>query len=201
MFIPEATIDSRAVNLWRRFGLTVGFDAEALLDSLDLGLLWEVLPERPGERVLGALAAQDRLVLLNETHLGELEQNVGLRRFTIGHEIGHWLLHAAAIRAGTIGMLDDSRTWCRSGASDPMERQAEMFAGRLLAPADRLRSSLPRVPWQGWGPVYRLAESFLLTPTAMMVRLEELGWAYRDDARLPRSGRAPAPGQQVLFPE
>lgn len=198
-FVPEPVIEARAADLWRRLGLTIGFDAEALLDRLDLGLLWEHLPEGHGERILGALVAGERCVLLNEAHLDELEANLGLRRFTIGHEVGHWVLHAGAIKAGTIPLMDDSRTWCRSGASDNVERQAEMFAARLLAPTELLRAALPAAGWAGWAPVYRLAETFGVTPTAMSVRLEELGWAHRDGADVPRSGRRPAPGQGVLF--
>lgn len=198
-FIPAPVLDARAAGLWRRHGLVVGFDAEALLDDLGLGLLWDVLPEEEQQRVLGALIANESRVVLNETHLEELEKNVGLRRFTIGHEIGHWVLHAEAIRAGSIPLLDDARTWCRSGAVDPVERQAEMFAGRLLVPADRVRDEMPASTWRGWPQVYGLADRFVVTPSAMIVRLEELRLAHRDAAGVPRSGQAAPEGQGVLF--
>jgi Zn-dependent peptidase ImmA (M78 family) len=198
-FIPAAVLDARAADLWRRHGLGPGFDAEALLDTLGLGLLWEVLPEQEGERVLGALFANESRVVLNQSHLEELESNLGLRRFTIGHEIGHWVVHAEAIRAGSIALLDNARTWCRSGAADPVERQAEMFAGRLLVPADRLREVLPASTWRGWPQVYELADRFVVTPSAMVVRLEELRLAHRDEAGVPRSGQPAPEGQEVLF--
>lgn len=198
-FLPAAVFDSRSADLWRRFRLEPGFDAEALLDSLGLSLLWDAIDEGDGERVLGALLARDRLVILNDRHLAELEANQGLRRFTIAHEVGHWLLHADAARSGTIPLDHDGRTWCRSGATEPAERQAEMFAGRLLIPHDRLLAVLPAFRWAGWPPVYELAERFVVTPTAMVVRLEELELAHRDTAGVPRSGRPTPTGQGVLF--
>ena len=200
-FIPATVLDSRSADLWRRFRLDPGFDAEVLLDLLELSLLWDTLNEGNGERVLGALLARDRLVILNDRHLAELESNPGLRRFTIAHEVGHWLLHAEAARSGTIPLDHDGRTWCRSGASEPAERQAEMFAGRLLVPRDRLLAVLPAPAWAGWPPIYELAERFVVTATAMIVRLEELKLAYRDVDGVPRSGRPIQLGQGVLFPD
>lgn len=200
-FIPATVLDSRSADLWRRFRLDPGFDAEVLLDLLELSLLWDALNEGNGERVLGALLARDRLVILNDRHLAELESNPGLRRFTIAHEVGHWLLHAEAARSGTIPLDHDGRTWCRSGASEPAERQAEMFAGRLLVPRDRLLAVLPAPGWAGWPPIYELAERFVVTATAMIVRLEELELAHRDVDGVPRSGRPIQLGQGVLFPD
>jgi hypothetical protein len=198
-FVPAAVLDSRSADLWQRFRLEPGFDAEVLLDSLELNFLWDTLDEVDGERVLGALLARDRLVVLNDRHLAELEASPGLRRFTIAHEVGHWFLHADAARSGTIPLDHDGRTWCRSGATVPAERQAEMFAGRLLVPRDRLLAVLPSPGWAGWPPVYDLAERFVVTPTAMIVRLEELELAYCDEGGLPRSGKPVPLGQGVLF--
>lgn len=198
-FIPAAVLDARSAELWRRFRLEPAFDAEALLDSLELNLLWDTLDEEDGVRVLGALLARDRLVILNDRHFADFEARPGLRRFTIAHEVGHWMLHADAARSGTIPIDRGGRTWCRSGATEPAERQAEMFAGRLLVPRDRLINVLPVSPWEGWPPVYELAERFVVTASAMIVRLEELELAHRDSGGVPRSGRPTPPGQGVLF--
>jgi hypothetical protein len=51
-----------------------------------------------------------------------------LRRYTIGHEIGHWEFHAEDVRAGMLSLLDGDRIWCRTGSPDPAERQAEIFS-------------------------------------------------------------------------
>jgi hypothetical protein len=188
-FIPEARLESRAADLWRRYHLEPGFDVEALLDTLGLSLLWDDLPED----VLGALKADEALVILNERRVADFEANPGWERFTACHEVGHWLFHGDRARTGTLPMLEGGRTWCRDGSRDPEEIQADRFASYVLIPTDRLHPFLPAAPWSGWAPVYRLAERFRVTATAMIVRLERGNWAHRDVTGTPRSGRRPEP--------
>jgi len=195
-FIAEARLESRAAELWRKHSLEPGFDVEALLDALKLSLLWDELPDY----VLGALQARDALVILNDTRVSTFEANAGLQRFTVGHEIGHWLFHADDARSATLPMLDGARTLCQDGARTPAEIQADLFASYLLMPADRLRPMLPTSPWRGWPTVYRLAGTFAVSPTAMVVRLEKGGWAHRDDAGVPLSGRRLGPPEDLLLP-
>ena len=70
------------------------------------------------------------------------------RRFTIGHELGHWCLHRT-----------DAAVWCRSHAVDPPadaeppprpayppeESEANEFAAALLMPAELLRERYQRL--------------------------------------------------------
>ena len=198
-FLARAQIEARAAALWRRHGLAVGFDAEAFVETLGLNLLWDDIDEEPGERILGALRPSARTVILNENRLDELEGSAGLRRFTLGHEIGHWLLHASDVRAGTIPLDAAGLTWCRDGSGEQPERQAEMFAASLLVPEDQLRVRLGGGQIDGWSPIYNLAETFLVTPTAILIRLEELGWVHRDADGNPRAGRARDERQGRLF--
>lgn len=200
MFIPEARIEAAAARLWQGFGLAPGFDVEQLLDELDLGLVWEAVADDDGGRILGQLLPEERAVVLNQRHLSLLEENGGrLRRFTVGHEIGHWELHAGAIRSGTLPLLDGRRTWCRDGSRQPAERQAEMFSAALLMPRDHLLAAMPKPPWHGWPVVYRLAEDFLVNVTPMKIRLEKFGWMHLNDDGVPVSGPRTASGQTSLF--
>jgi IrrE N-terminal-like domain len=199
-FIPEAHIEERAAALWQQYRLQPGFDVERLLDQLGLGLLWNDIPDHAGGRILGQLLPEQRLVTLNEHHLHALEEKNGrLRRYTVGHEIGHWDLHAEAIRSGALQLLPGGRTWCRASSPDPMERQAEMYAAALLLPRDHLRTELPKRPWRGWPTVYRLADRFMVNITPMRIRLERLGWAHLDADGIPVSGPKPTPGQGQLL--
>ncbi len=186
-FIPDAQLESRASELWRRHQLEPGFNIDALLDALGLNLLWDELPHD----VLGALKPAEALVILNDKRVADFEANPGWERFTTAHEVGHWIFHAEEARTGTLPMLEGGRTWCRDGSRDPAEIQADRFASYFLMPTDRLQPLLPIPPWQGWPPVYRLAERFRVTGTAMIVRLERGGWAHRDGNGTPRSGRRP----------
>ncbi len=186
-FIRERRLENRASELWRQHHLEPAFDIEALLDHLRLSLLWDELPDD----VLGALKASDSLVILNQKRLSKFEETPGLQRFTVGHEIGHWTFHADDARSGILPMLEGGRTWCRDGSRTPAEIQADLFASYLLMPTDRLQPMLPATPWRGWPMVYRLAEAFAVSATAMMIRLEKGGWAHRNDQDLPASGRRP----------
>ena len=199
-FVPEARIEARAAEIWQRHGLTPGFDVERLLDELGLGLVWEQIADQTASTVLGQLIPDQKLVVLNEGHIGQLEEKGGrLRRYTVGHEIGHWELHAENARSGTFSLFDGDRIWCRTGSQHPVERQAEMFSAALLMPRHELRTALPQHPWRGWPHVYRLADTFLVNVTPMRIRLEKLGWIHLDDDGTPVSGARPIPGQRPLF--
>ncbi len=104
-FIPRARIEACASELWQRHGLVPGFDVERLLDDLGLDLLWDEVEDDDG-RVLGQLVPEKHLVILNERHQRLLEEKEGrLRRYTVGHEVGHWTLHADGVRSGTLSPL------------------------------------------------------------------------------------------------
>jgi Zn-dependent peptidase ImmA (M78 family) len=198
-FIPQAHIEDRAAALWQRYQLTPGFDVERLLDHLGLSLLWEAVGDDRG-RILGQLIPERRIVILNERHLGAFEAKDGrLRRYTIGHEVGHWDLHAEAARSGALSLLPGGRTWCRGRSPDPAERQAELYSAALLMPHEHLRVALPKRPWHGWRTVSRLADLFVVNVTPMKIRLERLGWMHLDQDDIPLSGPKPTSGQSRLF--
>lgn len=93
------------------------------------------------------------------------------RRFTIGHELGHWILH------------QDSQTslFCRHGSVDPDERkgrppidpieeQANWFAASLLMPAELLRVHYERTG----GDFPALCRIFRCSGAAMGRRLHQV---------------------------
>jgi hypothetical protein len=199
-YLAKDQIEARAAELCRDHDLTPGFDVERLLDQLGLSLVWEEVADDGGTRILGQLVPDEHLVVLNERHFDDLEAKAGrLRRYTVAHEVGHWILHAAAARRGSIRLFDSGRTWCRDGSSDPVERQAEQFAAMLLMPREYVRAALPEVPWHGWPPVYALAQAFLVNVTPAIIRLEELGLAHRRNDGAPASGLERPEGQGALF--
>jgi Zn-dependent peptidase ImmA (M78 family) len=197
-YIPESRIEAAAMELWMRYDLRPDFDVELLLDDIGLSLLWEDIPDRDGKRVLGALQPNRGRILLNERYLHNLEGNPGLRRFTLCHECGHWIYHCGAARSGTLPLMVGDRILCRDGSSHPMEQQANLFASYLLMPTGHLREAIPRRPWTGWRPVYGLAERFGTSAEAMIIRLERLEWAHRDETGEPASGPPTVQGQGQL---
>jgi hypothetical protein len=102
------------------------------------------------------------------------------RRFSAAHELGHFLLHRAAMgrfRADTDATLQEAE----GDASDQMEREANRFAVELLMPAgvckaraEHLRSRTPNHCCPRGVLVYRLASELLVSREAMRYRLNAL---------------------------
>jgi hypothetical protein len=93
------------------------------------------------------------------------------RRFSIAHEVGHFLLHTSAD--------DRDAVFCRVGDLRPdpdsperlRERQANRFAADLLMPPDLVEREVGRL---GPDPI-ALAELFAVSDVAMGFRLVNLG--------------------------
>ncbi len=92
------------------------------------------------------------------------------RRFTIAHEVGHFLLHAS--------LPDADSVYCRTAEvqkrterpADPREREANRFAAELLMPEEAVRDWVLRVGPDGAA----LAERFGVSGLAMGWRLYNL---------------------------
>ncbi len=93
------------------------------------------------------------------------------RRFTIAHEIGHFVLHAERLRP--------ERGGHGNAAWKAQEREADQFAAELLMPEALVREAVVE---QG-RDVTRLAGRFDVSRQAMQTRLRRLGLtAWHDDA-------------------
>jgi len=162
-FIAEAQIEARVAELWRQHSLAVGFDVERLLDDLKLDLCWELLDDTDGRgAILGQLIPAKRLVVLNERHKERLEKDGGRQlRFTIGHEVGHWILHSEGLGEGSsptsgrcVGMARGSRSRSKPRCSQPP------FWSNATPYGQRCQRGSGEVG----APVYALAESSSLPP-------------------------------------
>jgi len=92
------------------------------------------------------------------------------RRFTVAHEIGHWVCH----RNGAPAVCH-----LESGAPpphDPREREANVFAAELLMPEAAVRAGHARE-----ASAAALAAAFAVSPEAMSWRLFNLGIAPRPE--------------------
>ena len=94
-----------------------------------------------GQALSGLLLPGARQIWVNAEEAGRWP---GRRRFTIGHELGHWCMHR-----------DDhvATIYCRSSAVDPPverperplpEQEADVFAAALLMPAELVRAEYAR---------------------------------------------------------
>ena len=62
--------------------------------TMELTILYEGIEEPPGTMILGALSPSDRCIVLNERHLDLFEEVIGPEKFTLAHELGHWVYDA-----------------------------------------------------------------------------------------------------------
>lgn len=93
------------------------------------------------------------------------------QRFTVAHEMAHFLLHSDQINSG---ISDD--VLYRSSLSDRREAQANRLAADILMPDDLVLTSVEAAQEKGVGDlVLFLAEQFAASEGAMRIKLEQLG--------------------------
>jgi hypothetical protein len=85
------------------------------------------------------------------------------QRFTIAHEIAHFILHRAQLEAGDL--IDD--TMYRSGLSTAEEVAANRLAAQILMPMELIQKLIS----QGVNDVQSLAVRFQVSLPAMKIRL------------------------------
>ena len=90
------------------------------------------------------------------------DHSTNRRRFTIAHELGHYVLHKNLIGDG---LLDDALY--RSGLSNLIESEANRFAADILMPKAMVRAAIAKED-----SIERLAEQFEVSPQAMAIRLQ-----------------------------
>lgn len=177
--------EAKAAEVLRRFATAHGWSptlpvpVELIVEVLfDLRIAHAVLPEPAGDMVLGALAPAERTIYLNEAHAAIFDRWIGPERFTLAHELGHWLYDADD--PDQLDLLGSPEAiFCRGGAATDdrasiRERNADGFAARLLMPEDLVRPALAAL----WPQLDEraLAASWGVSVRALQIRAVELGF-------------------------
>lgn len=175
MRVPVATTyeDPRAHAVRERYLALFGGEGlpvpvEAIAEDL-LGLRVEESWDIDCSGML--LPAERRIVLnANERVGGRNDPPLRRFRFTIAHEIGHWVCHCLEGHA-----LKPEPSYCRpvdltEAADRTLEREANVFAAELLMPESSVRAA-----WSEMGDVSACAARFDVSPTAMQWRLYGFG--------------------------
>jgi Zn-dependent peptidase ImmA (M78 family) len=128
----------------------------------------------------GVLLPAERLIFLNASEAEHDGEPIRRHRFTIGHEIGHWMCHVLGAPAGT----EPKPSFCRAvdmsrDADRGLEQEANVFAAELLMPDRQVRAA-----WNGRSQMHTFAMRFGVSSLAMEWRLYNLGLT-RDRPRPP----------------
>lgn len=145
-----------------------------------LQILWEEIAEPPATIILGALVPRRRMILLNLRHREFFEQWMGPERFTLAHELAHWVYDADNPDQLTLDLgAQPGEQYCyhrdSPGLSDDIhlrEVNANKLAAHLLMPEALVRAaSLDEV----LGDLRGAAARWQVSRAALEIRLEELG--------------------------
>lgn len=88
------------------------------------------------------------------------------RRFTVAHEIAHFVLHRDLIGDG---IKDD--VLYRSGLGGALEVQANSYAANILMPWHLIMEIVEKLPEDSTNLIEELAEKLRVSKTAMSIRL------------------------------
>ena len=116
----------------------------------------------------GMLLPAQRLIRINAAEGSRNETPLRRFRFTIAHELGHWICHA-------VEGADPAVSFCRpidltEAADRSLEREANVFAAELLMPERAVRAT-----WESLGSADAVASHFDVSPSAMRWRLYSFG--------------------------
>ena len=121
----------------------------------------------PGQTFSGLLLADRGEIWVNAA---EARRWPPRRRFTIGHELGHWMMHRSGERSlfcrSTTVQPDEQPEQGAAVAIPDIEEEASVFAAALLMPAHLIRREYERD-----GDFNRLCELFNCSGAAMGRRL------------------------------
>lgn len=122
----------------------------------------------PGDDdVSGALIRKGKELIIgvNSSH------HPNRQRFTIAHEIGHFMLHKAL-------QIHVDEDFCinRDGSNNRDEIEANRFASELLIPVEFIEADILRFPIIDDTVVSILANSYKVSIQAMKIRLTNLGY-------------------------
>ncbi len=176
MTSPEEAAAALLARAWaadQRLPIDVKWIAEEherldVRSGRDLRLVPGAPDVRPGNRLSGLLVPNERRIWVDEQ---EAEDSEGRKRFTIAHELGHWVLHVDT-QACQLPIYCRADQLDAPDAPDEPENEANRFAAELLMPARLVRDE---VGDGGDIDLFALRQRFGVGSTAITLRLEQLG--------------------------
>ena len=169
---PTRYTDPRAHDLRAEYLATFGgAEIPVPVESIAEDLLGLRIEEADLGDCSGILIPSERLIRVNASEAMSGDTPTRRIRFTIAHELGHWICHARG--------LDDAPTYCRSqdlaeDADRALEREANVFGAELLMPEAAVREA-----WATFPDAQGLAVRFGVSALAAQWRLYSFGLASK----------------------
>ena len=169
---PTRYTDPRAYELRDRYLATYdGDEIPVPVESIAEDLLGLRIEEVDLGDCSGMLIPAERLILVNASEAMSGETSTRRHRFTIAHELGHWICHAKHEASAP--------TYCRSqdlaqDADRAVEREANVFGAELLMPEQAVRNC-----WAALPDPRELASRLEVSVLAAEWRLYSFGLATR----------------------
>lgn len=123
---------------------------ELIVEStFGLSILWDEIDEPDDMMILGALHPSEHMIVMNTRHQDLFERVVGPERFTLAHELGHWIYDAddpAQMSLDFSDRQDEVYCYHREAGELPdqtriREINANKFAACLLLPEHLVKAA------------------------------------------------------------
>jgi hypothetical protein len=171
---PTRYTDPRAYELRAEYlAAFSGDEIPVPVESIAEGLLGLRIEERDLGECSRMLIPSERLILVNAAEATNGDTPTRRHRFTIAHELGHWICHAPE----DVG--EEPPTFCRSrdlseDADRDLKREANVFGAELLMPEPAVRQA-----WADVSDLSKVADRFEVSALAAQWRLYSFGLAEK----------------------
>jgi Zn-dependent peptidase ImmA (M78 family) len=155
-------------------------DVEAIAKRLGIEIRRELAPDDLSGFILRDKQLNRPVIGVNRGH------HPRRQRFTIAHEIGHFMLHKGEqlhvdrINAGFVVRRRDGRS---KEGTDVEEKEANLFAAELLMPSRFIKRDITEVGFSLMDEcaIRELAEQYQVSTAALTFRLAHLGYIELSD--------------------
>jgi Zn-dependent peptidase ImmA (M78 family) len=169
-YLPKDQVFELAQTIAQQLNYNPGGDLGETVEKLGGSVVIEDTladdPERSGSLYVDS---PDDFTIIVPAHTSRIRD-----RFTVAHELGHYILHYLWHRQVGDGAPD--RVMALRRGSDRIEWEANWFAAGFLMPEIPFRSSFSRLG----GSLGRVADEFGVSTTAAEIRAKQLGLINED---------------------
>ncbi len=172
---PEPTLMKDIDELLKKAKENGCYDGDKLNINKIVGYVNSTNPKEPIslEYVQMESATSGSLIYENGSWVIRVNKNHNPRRqrYTIAHEIGHYIMHRNKLQSFT------DEIFFRAGNKGDIENRANDFASRLLMPEENVRNAIE----EGVRNIGMLAERFEVSSPAMKIRIQNLGYKLKQN--------------------